>query len=115
MVAQVEDVTVDRRFQWLRSGWRDLRRAPAARIGYGTLFTTASYLVTPWMMANPTFFFLFLPLLFGFFLVAPALAVGPYETSRRPERGEKPYFGLAIGLPSIGHATLHACRDLVHH
>jgi uncharacterized membrane protein len=114
VVAQVEDVTVDRRLQWLRSGWRELRRAPAASIGYGTLFTIASYLVTLCKVANPTFF-LSLPLLFGFLLVAPALAAGPYEISRRLERGEKPHSGLAIGLPFISHATLHAYRDLVHH
>jgi len=91
VLAQVENVTVDRPFQWLRAGWHDLRRAPAASIGYGALFTIASYLLTLWIVVNPTFFLL-LPLLFGFFLVAPALAVGPYEISRRLEKGEKPHF-----------------------
>jgi uncharacterized membrane protein len=77
VLAQVENVTVDRPFQWLRAGWHDLRRAPAASIGYGALFTIVSYLLTLWIVVTPTFFLL-LPLLFGFFLVAPALAVGPY-------------------------------------
>lgn len=95
VLAQVEDVTVDRPFHWLRAGWHDLRRAPAASIGYGALFTIASYLLTLWIVVNPTFYLL-LPLLFGFFLVAPALAVGPYEISRRLERGETPHFGHAL-------------------
>jgi len=112
--AQVEDVTVDPPLQWLRSGWRDLRRTPAASIGYGTLFTIASYLVTLPIVVSPTFV-LFLPLLFGFLLATPALAAGPYEISRRLERGEKPHFGLAIGLPVIGKPTWHAYRDLVRH
>lgn len=95
-LANVEDVSLAHPFRWIRAGWRDLRRAPAASIGYGTLFTIASYLITLWVVVTPTFF-LFLPLLFGFFLVAPALAVGPYEISRRLEMGEKPSFDDAIG------------------
>lgn len=94
-LAQVTMVTAAHPFRWLRAGWQDLRRAPAASIGYGTLFVVASYLLTLWIVVNPTFY-LFLPLLFGFFLVAPALAVGTYEISRRLERGERPHLGHAL-------------------
>jgi uncharacterized membrane protein len=95
-LAQVADVTVAHPFRWLRAGWHDLRRAPAASIGYGALFTIASYLVTLWVVVTPTFYLL-LPLLFGFFLVAPALAAGPYEISRRLEKGEKASLDHALG------------------
>jgi uncharacterized membrane protein len=94
-LAQVTEVAPAYPFRWLRAGWQDLRRAPAASIGYGTLFVVASYLLTLWIVVNPTFY-LFLPLLFGFFLVAPALAVGTYEISRRLERGEQPHLGHAL-------------------
>jgi uncharacterized membrane protein len=73
-----------------------LRRAPVASIGYGALLTMASYLITLWVVVNPNFFHFLLPLLFGFFLVGPALGVGPYEISRRLERGEQPHLGGAL-------------------
>lgn len=96
ILAQVEEVTVAHPFRWLRAGWQDLRRAPAASIGYGALFTMASYLITLWVVVNPDFFHFLLPLLFGFFLVGPALGVGPYEISRRLERGEQARLGGAL-------------------
>lgn len=96
ILAEVEEVTVAHPFRWLRAGWQDLRRAPAASIGYGALFTMASYLITLWVVVNPNFFHFLLPLLFGFFLVGPALGVGPYEISRRLERGERPRLGGAV-------------------
>jgi len=96
ILAQVEEVTVAHPFRWLRAGWRDLRRAPAASIGYGALFTMVSYLITLWVVVNPGFFHFLLPLLFGFFLVGPALGVGPYEISRRLESGEQPRLGGAL-------------------
>lgn len=96
VVAQVEEVTVAHPFRWLRAGWQDLRRAPVASIGYGALLTMASYLITLWVVVNPNFFHFLLPLLFGFFLVGPALGVGPYEISRRLERGEQPHLGGAL-------------------
>ena len=96
MPAQVADVTVSHPFRWLRAGWQDLKRAPAASLGYGALFTMVSYLITLWVVVNPSYFHFFLPLLCGFFLVGPALGVGPYEISRRLERGEQPQFGRAL-------------------
>ena len=95
LLAKVGDVTVAYPWRWLRAGWQDLRRAPAASIGYGTLFAVASYLLTLWVVVTPSFYLL-VPLLLGFFLVAPALAVGTYEISRRIERGETPHLGHAL-------------------
>lgn len=95
ILAQVSEVTAAHPWRWLRAGWQDLRRAPAASIGYGALFAITSYLITLWVVVNPSFYLL-VPLLFGFFLIAPALAVGTYEISRRIERDEIPHLGQAI-------------------
>jgi uncharacterized membrane protein len=59
------------------------------------LFVVASYLITLGVILNQ-WFYLLLPLLSGFFLVAPALGLGLYEISRRLERGEQPNLGQAL-------------------
>jgi uncharacterized membrane protein len=103
-VADVEAVTIQHPFCWLSAGWTDLRRAPAASIGYGVLFVIASYLVTLLVVFNQ-WFFLLLPLLGGFFLVAPALGSGLYEISRRLEQGERPT--LTHALTAIRRNPFH--------
>jgi uncharacterized membrane protein len=94
-LAQVQDITMEHPYRWLAAGWKDLRSAPAASIGYGVLFVIASYLITLAVVLNQ-WFYLFLPLLSGFFLVAPALGIGLYEISRRLDRGEQPNLGQAL-------------------
>lgn len=95
-LAHIEEIDATRPLRWLRDGWRDLRRAPAASIGYGALFVIASYLITLSLAFNQAYYLL-LPLLGGFFLVAPALGMGLYEISRRLGRGETPTFRDAVG------------------
>lgn len=104
ILADVRDITTEHPFCWLSAGWRDLRSAPAASIGYGVLFVIASYLVTFLMVFNQ-WFFLLLPLLGGFFLVAPALGSGLYEISRRLERGEQPT--LVHALTAVRRNPFH--------
>lgn len=94
-LAHIEEITAGHPLRWLRAGWRDLRRAPAASIGYGVLFVIISYLITLSLVYNQMFYLL-LPLFGGFFLVAPALGMGLYEISRRLEAGEMPTLGQAI-------------------
>mgnify|MGYP001440677648 CR=1 FL=1 len=94
-LAQVQDITMAHPLRWLAAGWSDVRRAPAASIGYGTLFVVLSYLITLTLVLNQ-WFYLLLPLLSGFFLVAPALGLGLYDISRRLERGEQPTLGQAL-------------------
>jgi hypothetical protein len=94
-LADVQDITTEHLYCWLAAGWKDLRSTPAANIGYGVLFLIASYLVTLVVVFNQ-WFFLLLPLLGGFFLVAPALGSGLYEISRQLERGERPTLARAL-------------------
>lgn len=95
-LALVEEVGTTQPLRWLAAGWRDLRSAPAASLGYGLLLALASYLITLAVVLNQ-WFYLLLPLLCGFFLVAPALGLGLYDISRRLERGEPPTLGHALG------------------
>jgi uncharacterized membrane protein len=94
-LAQVQDIPAEQPYRWLAAGWQDLRRAPLASIGYGVVFAITSYLITL-LVVFDQWFYLLLPLLGGFFLVAPALGLGLYDISRRLEQGERPTLGQAL-------------------
>ncbi|MGO9444568.1 MAG: DUF2189 domain-containing protein [Thiobacillaceae bacterium] len=69
-------------FRWLRSGWRDLWRAPLISLGYGLVFAWLGYFLTDqaWAFAPAG-----MALTSGFLFVAPFLAIGFYDLSRQME------------------------------
>src|SRR5690606_27353384 len=79
--------TSDQSGKWLEAGWRDFKRTPAIGLAYGGLCVIAGYLIllSLFQTGQP---YLTLPLGAGFMLLAPVIAVGLYETSRRLEMGE---------------------------
>lgn len=79
-------VSVDRSGHWLTAAWRDFRRAPGISLVYGGIFATGGLVLT-FGLVNLDLGSLLLPLIGGFVLVAPILAVGLYEISRRLETG----------------------------
>ena len=84
---RVRRVALDQPWRWLALGWNDLLRVPRVSLAYGAVLAAISVLLaTALLLAN--LIFIILPLAAGFFLVAPILAVGLYETSRRLEAGE---------------------------
>jgi len=93
--ARVRLVPADRPWTWLARGWGDLTRALPVSLAYGIGLVIVSAALTLGL-ARTGLVYLFLPLVGGFFIVAPLIAVGLYETSRRLERGEP--VSLAIAL-----------------
>ncbi|HEX6959051.1 MAG TPA: DUF2189 domain-containing protein [Ferrovibrio sp.] len=91
----VRQVRPDQPWQWLASGWRDLASTPVVSLGYGSGLVLVSYLLVLglWQADLP---YLVLPLAGGFFLLAPLIAVGLYDTSRRLQAGEPT--GLVIAV-----------------
>jgi uncharacterized membrane protein len=106
--------------RWLAAGWRDLRAAPAVSLGYGLAFATIGFLLTVGAWHLPV---LVLTFVSGFLLVAPVLAIGLYDASRRLERGERPrfadlsvawrgngwsvvFFGVLLGLAMLAWGRL---------
>ena len=83
----INRVGVDRPWAWLARGWEDMRRASGASYLYGVLFAVLGVvmMVFAWVVGLRA---VVLPLVAGFFLVGPILAVGLYDISRRLERGE---------------------------
>jgi uncharacterized membrane protein len=74
---------------WLTAGWRDLQATRSIGFAYGGGLTVAGWVLmllffeigTPWAI---------LPATAGFFLLAPLLAAGLYETSRLRQQGLQP-------------------------
>ncbi len=76
-------------FGWLAEGWGDLMKAPAPLLVYGLGVAAASFALCYGVYATNGAFWV-LALTAGFVIVAPILAMGPYEAGRRIELGERP-------------------------
>lgn len=80
-------------FRWLALGWRDFARAFGPSVLHGVIVTVAGLAIATialrvWPILPGAFS--------GFVLVAPILATGLYELSRRLERGERPNLAQAM-------------------
>ena len=65
---------------WLGRGWQDLRRQPGASLFYGIAVAVTGAVILGVTASLP---YLFAAAITGFLLVAPMLAAGLYELSRR--------------------------------
>ncbi len=83
----VRQLEIERPWAWLSNGWQDLWQAPGISLVYGVIFAVFSSAITLGVLLADLAYLL-LPLMAGFMLVGPLLAVGLYETSRRLETGE---------------------------
>jgi uncharacterized membrane protein len=92
-VLTVRSVSANRPFAWLAAGWRDLRANPIASLAYGLLFAIAGDLITIFAWRHGQWFIVATS---GFFLVAPLLAGGLYEISRRLEAGQSSTFFVSL-------------------
>ena len=88
--------TEDVRFA-LRQGLADFRRAPAFGIFFSAFYVGGGLLLYLVLMAIGQTWWL-IPLSAGFPILAPFLAVGLYEVSRRIEAGEKLDFNEVLGV-----------------
>ena len=101
--ATVRTVPLTRPFRWLRLGWVDFHRAFVPSLAHGIVAMLAGLgILALGLRAWPL-----LPGAFsGFVLIAPILATGLYEMSKRMERGERPRLAHAVGAWSRGTRSL---------
>lgn len=83
----VSTATLRDPFRWLALGWHDFRRTPFLSGAYGLLLSGLLYATTYAAGQVPVLVMSFAT---GFLLIAPFLAIGIYELSRRLEQGERP-------------------------
>lgn len=118
----IRDVPALRSLEWLKRGWQDLRTHAMLSIAYGLIFTLAGWMIMLVAAPRP---YLLSAAVSGFMLVAPLLAAGMYEISRRAEdglatsleqsvqgwlrnRGAMAFFGLALALVAIAWERISA-------
>jgi uncharacterized membrane protein len=91
----IRTISLSAPFGWLAEGWRDLMKAPASLFLYGLGLAAASFALCYGVyVTNGAFWVLVLTI--GFVMVAPILAMGPYEAGRRIELGERPGLGQIL-------------------
>ncbi|MCK0168954.1 DUF2189 domain-containing protein [Jannaschia sp. S6380] len=79
----------------LRAGWADFRRAPRFGLFFGAIYALAGLIL---LQLGAGLFTWTLTLTLGFPLLAPFLAVGLYEVSRRLDRGAPLDFAGVLGV-----------------
>ena len=84
---RVRQVATDRPWTWLTLGWRDMMASKPISLAYGSALVLLGWIITLLMFEFETPWAI-LPASAGFFIMAPILATGLYEVSRRREMGE---------------------------
>lgn len=92
-IVRTEDV-----FRWLALGWRDVTGGGMTSALYGAVFAVVGYLILFGLLQIDRLY-LMLPITAAFALVAPVLAVGFYQISKRLEAGERTSFRDAVTAP----------------
>jgi len=83
----IRRIDVDAPSRWLGNGWNDFKAAPRTALAHGGAFVLVSYFIV--LSLNALGLGSLVPAVAaGFFLVAPILAVGLYDVSRRLEAGQ---------------------------
>lgn len=101
---EIRKVGVDAPLRWLKAGWGDLRQAGSASLFYGACFAVGGWVM---QVVFAHAYALFAGLITGFLLLAPFLAMGLYDLSRRIELGEAPRLAVTFtawrpNLPNVG-------------
>lgn len=103
-IPDIRRVGLDRPWEWLAAGWRDLLRAPSISLAFGLILAIAGALLSAglWLAG---LVYLVLPVAAGFMIVGPFMGLAFYEVSRRHAAGE-PISFAAIAL-AIGRNPRH--------
>ncbi|WP_037299838.1 DUF2189 domain-containing protein [Rubritepida flocculans] len=87
LTRRVRHVATDRPWTWLTAGWRDMMANKPISLAYGAALVLLGWVLTLLMFEFETPWAI-LPASAGFFIMAPILATGLYEVSRRRAAGE---------------------------
>ncbi|MEM7444164.1 MAG: DUF2189 domain-containing protein [Pseudomonadota bacterium] len=91
----VNTIYRDRPWVWLAQGWRDLWAAPGVGLVWGLIFALVGVALTVLSWVYEVYYLTY-PLMAGFLLFGPIVAVGLYDTSRRLAAGQPVSFGQSL-------------------
>jgi uncharacterized membrane protein len=94
-IPHIRRVGLDRPWAWLAAGWNDFSQAPVVSLSYGLALVAVSYMLVLGL-SSIGLFYLVLPMVAGFMLVGPIVAVGLYEVSRLHNLGREAGLGDAF-------------------
>src|SRR5436190_7905827 len=107
----IRRVPPGRPFVWLAQGLRDMRGNLVESLIYGVVLAALGWLIWTYTAGRPQ---QFTASITGFFLLAPLLAAGLYEISRRHELGKDTGFGESLqGWRRSGGALAQFGLELV--
>jgi len=95
----VRTITLAAPFGWLADGWRDLMKAPGPLLLYGLGVAITSFALCYGVYVTNGAFWV-MSLTAGFVIIAPVLAMGPFEAGRRLDLGERPRLGQILFVRS---------------
>jgi len=92
---RVREIGTEHVWRWLNAGWHDLLKAGWVSLAYGALFVAIGFLITGGLvwLGMP---YLITPMIGGFLLVGPLLALGLYHISADLEVRRRPSFWRAL-------------------
>ncbi|MBT3014132.1 MAG: DUF2189 domain-containing protein [Candidatus Thiodiazotropha sp. (ex Clathrolucina costata)] len=83
----INEIPTEQVWQWLAAAWKDIQQAPGQSLFFGTSLTLLSIVISVGVIVTGNFYLL-LPLLAGFLLIAPFIGIGPYSISQQLEQNE---------------------------
>ncbi len=92
---RINKVDIERPWQWLQAGWRDLRATPTIGPVYGALYAVLGLGLVTFLWLNQVLY-VSLPLGSMFILLGPILAVGLYSVSQDRMDGRQPSLARSL-------------------
>lgn len=112
--APCRDLKANAPLEWIKLGWRDLRRAPGPSLSYGAMLVVCSYLIA-FLAITFGNLALLIALLSGFIFLGPILAMAFYEISLQLQRDKTPTLmdSLRRSLRHLGDQMVFAVILLI--
>lgn len=88
---KIRHIDGDHPWIWLAAGWNDMWRTPMLSLTFGAIYAVLGIVITLFVVAYDVFY-ITAPLMAGFMLLGPILAVGLYQISRRLGDGQPVQF-----------------------